>query len=116
MKKRLVATFSLTGVLALSFGLPNNLQNTTVSAQEQLDNMTDITMKEQDMVERLLANDGFVPQANGTGFYFSKEDLTNNKDHATVISAFEQNIVEELAEQAGYVTQEEGSGFFYMKE
>ncbi|MFJ7666398.1 hypothetical protein ACIQXI_04780 [Lysinibacillus sp. NPDC097195] len=68
------------------------------------------------MVESLQTNEGFIPQANGTGYVFEKEHLTASKDHATIITAQEQNMVEELVNQAGYVTQEDGSGFFYIKE
>lgn len=116
MKKKLVATLGLTGVLALTFGLTNDLQNSTVSAQEQPDKSTVITTEEQNMVESLSANKGFVPQANGTGFVFVKEKLTDSKDSVTVITAQEQNMVEEMAEQAGFVAQEDGNGFFYIKE
>jgi len=116
MKKKLVATLGLTGVLALTFGLTNDLQSSTVLAQEQLDKSTVITTEEQNMVEGLSANKGFVPQANGTGFVFEKEKLTDNKDSITVITAQEQNMVEEMAGQAGFVTQEDGNVFFYIKE
>lgn len=34
---------------------------------------TVITAKEQEIVENMSAQQGFIPQANGTGFYFEKE-------------------------------------------
>jgi len=116
MKKKLVATLGLTAVLALTFSLANDLQSLNVSAQAQSDKSTVITTEEQNMVEGLSANKGFVPQANGTGFVFEKEKLTDSKDSVTVITVQEQKMVEELAEQAGFVTQEDGNGFFYIKE
>lgn len=116
MKNKIVATLGITGVLALTFGLANNMQSSTVSAQEQPDKITVITTEEQNMVESLSTNEGFVPQANGTGFVFEKEKLTASKDSVIVITAQEQNIVEEMAEQSGFVPQEDGFGFFYIKD
>ncbi|MCP1491941.1 hypothetical protein J2Y73_001972 [Peribacillus frigoritolerans] len=44
---------------------------------EGKDVTTVITAEEQNMVENSSAQQGFVPQENGTGFYFVKEN--NNK-------------------------------------
>ena len=80
MKGKLVLTLGLTGVLALSIGFSKNLQSTKVSAKEQpevtskqTDVTTVITKEEQYMVENMSAEEGFVPQENGTWFYFTKE-------------------------------------------
>ncbi len=37
------------------------------------DIVTNITIEEQNMVENSLAQQGFIPQDNGTSFYFVKE-------------------------------------------
>ncbi|MDZ5610585.1 hypothetical protein U2I54_27140 [Bacillus pseudomycoides] len=40
---------------------------------EDMDYTTVITKEEQDMVENMSAEEGFVPQKEGTGFFFIKE-------------------------------------------
>jgi len=116
MKRKLVFTFGLTGVLALTIGFAKDLQITEVSAEEQTNITTVITKEEQNMVENMSAKEGFVPQGNGSGFFFSKEDSTERKDITTVITAEEQNMVENMSAKEGFVPQENGSGFFFIKE
>lgn len=116
MKRKLVFTFGLTGVLALTIGFAKDLQGTKVSAEEQTDITTVITKEEQDMVENLSAKKGFVPQENGTDFIFIKEEPIERKDITTVITAEEQKMVEKMPVKEGFVPQENGTGFFYIKE
>ncbi|MDM5450952.1 hypothetical protein [Peribacillus simplex] len=98
MKRKLVLTLGVTGALALSIGFAKDLQTTEVSAEasskqtdtykhvtseeqdrregmlaEGKDVYTVITVEEQEMVENRSAQQGFVPQENGTGFFFKKE-------------------------------------------
>lgn len=98
MKGKLVLTLGFAGVLAVSIGFAKDLQKTEVSAevsskqtdtykhvtreeQERREGMlaegkevyTVITVEEQEMVENMSAQQGFVPQENGTGFFFKKE-------------------------------------------
>ncbi|PEB47698.1 hypothetical protein CON65_22270 [Bacillus pseudomycoides] len=94
MKRKLVLSIIFSGALALSIGFAKDFQSTKVVAQtngdqyklvtkeeqvqrestvaEGKDVTTVITVEEQDMVENSSAQEGFVPQANGTGFYFEK--------------------------------------------
>lgn len=62
--------------------IDNGDQMRVVTAEEQKerenqieegDQYTVITVEEQNMVENSLDVSGFVPQENGTGFYFKKE-------------------------------------------
>ena len=96
MKRKLVFTFGLTGVLALTIGFAKDLQGTKVSAEEQTDITTVISKEEQNMVENLSA--------------------TERKDITTVITAEEQKMVEKMPVKEGFVPQENGTGFFYIKE
>ena len=101
MKGKLVLTLGFTGALVLSIGFAKDLQSTEAFAQdgqtstnngdqyrfvtreeqdrregmvaEGKDVTTVITVEEQNMVENSPAQQGFVPQENGTGFYFVKE-------------------------------------------
>lgn len=80
MKKKVIFTIGLTGVLAFTIGFVANLQNTQVSIEEktvvaskQTNMTTVITKEEQYMVEKTFVKEGFVPQENGTGFFFIKE-------------------------------------------
>ncbi|MGG0413808.1 hypothetical protein [Peribacillus simplex] len=98
MKGKLVLTLGFAGVLAVSIGFAKDLQKTEASAevsskqtdtyklvtreeQDRREGMvaegknvtTVITAEEQNMVENCSAQQGFVPQENGTGFYFEKE-------------------------------------------
>ncbi|MFJ7755839.1 hypothetical protein ACQKGI_21615 [Peribacillus muralis] len=98
MYGKVVVTLGVTGALALSIGLSKDLQTTEISAvtsskqtdtykhvtreeqdrregklAEGKDVYTVITADEQDMVEDGIAHQGFVPQENGTGFFFKKE-------------------------------------------
>ncbi|MGG0175189.1 hypothetical protein [Gottfriedia acidiceleris] len=99
MKKKLVLSIGFAGALALSIGFAKDFQNTKVYAQtngdkyrivsveeqnrreamlaegktEQVtdgDKYTFISAEEQNMLENSSAQQGFVPQENGTGFYF----------------------------------------------
>ncbi|PEA80899.1 hypothetical protein [Bacillus pseudomycoides] len=94
MKRKLVLSIVFSGALALSIGFVKEFQSTKVFAQtngdqykfvtkeeqdqrentvaEGKDVITVITAEEQDMVENSSAQEGFVPQANGLGFYFEK--------------------------------------------
>ncbi|MCW9133856.1 hypothetical protein OF830_23735 [Bacillus paramycoides] len=94
MKRKLVLSIVFSGALALSMGFAKDFQSTKVFAQtngdqnklvtkeeqdqrestvaEGTDVTTIITAEEQDMVKNSSAQEGFVPQANGTGFYFEK--------------------------------------------
>jgi hypothetical protein len=97
MNGKLVLTLGFAGVLALSIVLAKDLQKTEASAEvsskqadtynlvtreeqdriesivaEVKDVTTVITVEEQNMVENSSAQQGFVPQENGTGFYFTK--------------------------------------------
>jgi hypothetical protein len=109
VKRKLVLTLGVTGVLALSTGVAKGLQSTevfalneqpnaeeeqtdtnngdqdrvvTIKEQEIRENMlnregdlrTVITREEQEMVENISAEEGFIPQENGTGFFFEKEN------------------------------------------
>ncbi len=80
IKKKVIFTIGLTGVLAFTIGFVANLQNTQVSIEEktvvaskQTNMTTVITKEEQYMVEKTFVKEGFVPQENGTGFFFIKE-------------------------------------------
>ena len=98
MKGKLILTLGFAGVLALSIGFAKNLEKTEASAEvsskqtdtyklitreeqdhregmaaEGKDVTTVITAEEQNIVENSSAKQGFVPQENGTGFYFTKE-------------------------------------------
>ncbi|MGG1215252.1 hypothetical protein ABHM93_02425 [Micromonospora provocatoris] len=80
MKKKVIFAIGLTGVLAFTIGFVANLQNTQVSIEEktivaskQTNMTTVITKEEQYMVEKTFVKEGFVPQENGTGFFFIKE-------------------------------------------
>ncbi|MES1038624.1 hypothetical protein [Peribacillus simplex] len=97
MKGKLVLTLGFAEVLAVSIGFAKDLQKTEASAEVSLkqtdtyklvtreeqdrregtvaegkDVTTVITAEEQNMVENSSAQQGFVPQENGTGFYFEK--------------------------------------------
>lgn len=123
MKRKLVLAFGLTGVLALTFGFAKDLQSIKVSAAEQAvvaskqtDITTVITKEEQNTVENLSAKKGFVPQENGTGFFFIKGEPIERKDITTVITAEEQKMVGKMSVKEGFVPQENGTGFFFIKE
>ncbi|CAH0314187.1 hypothetical protein [Peribacillus sp. Bi134] len=98
MKGKLFLTLGFAGVLAVSIGFAKDLQKTEASAEvsskqtdtyklvtreeqdrregmaaEGKDVTTVITAEEQNMVENSSAQQGFVSQKNGTGFYFIKE-------------------------------------------
>jgi hypothetical protein len=98
MKGKLVLTLGFAGVLALSIGFAKDLQKIEASEKvsskqtdtyklitreeqdrregmvaEGKDVTTVITVEEQNIVENSSAKQGFVPQENGTGFYFTKE-------------------------------------------
>lgn len=94
MKRRLGLVFGLVGVLALSIGFTNVLAKeqtdvsngdkirvVTVEEQELRENKAIegkdlqivITVEEQNRVENSSDLSGFVPQENGQGFYFIKE-------------------------------------------
>ncbi|PAK35582.1 hypothetical protein [Peribacillus simplex] len=97
MKGKLVLTLGFAGVLAVSIGFTKDLQKTEASEvsskqtdtykhitreeQERREGMlaegkdvyTGITVEEEEMVENMSAQQGFIPQENGTGFYFEKE-------------------------------------------
>ena len=98
MKGKLVLTLGFAGVFAVSIGFEKDLQKTEASAEvsskqtgtyklvtredqdrregmvaEGKDVTTVITAEEQNMVENSSAQQGFVPQENGTGFYFEKD-------------------------------------------
>ncbi|KOR80587.1 hypothetical protein AM232_20600 [Bacillus sp. FJAT-21352] len=98
MKGKLVLTLGFAGVLAVSIGFAKDLRKTEAPAEgsskqtdsyklvtreehvrgegmvaEEKDVTTVITAEEQNMVENSSAQQGFVPQENGTGFYFEKE-------------------------------------------
>ncbi|WP_103653397.1 hypothetical protein [Bacillus thuringiensis] len=94
MKRKLVLSIVFSSALVLSIGFVKDFQGIKVFAQtdgdqyknvtkkeqdqrenviaEEKDVITVITAEEQDMVENGLVQEGFVPQANGTGFYFEK--------------------------------------------
>ena len=94
MKRKLVLSIVFSGALVLSIGFVKDFQSTNVFAETDGDQYilvtkeeqdqresavaggkdvtTVITPEEQDMVENGSAQEGFVPQANGTGFYFEK--------------------------------------------
>ncbi|NCT38578.1 hypothetical protein GTW56_21580 [Bacillus sp. EB93] len=96
MKGKLILTLGFAGVLAVSIGFAKDLQKTEASAEvsstdtyklftieeqdrregmvaEGKDVTLVITAEEQNMVENSSTQQGFVPQENGTGFYFEKE-------------------------------------------
>jgi hypothetical protein len=115
MKRKLVITLGFAGVFALSVGFAENLQSTKVSAEEQpkLAEQTDITT--------VIKKEEFVPQENGTGFYFPKwKQLTEGSDIPTVITVEDQYRVEKMLKNmpTGYkvfVPQENGIGFYVTK-
>ncbi|MFD0769014.1 hypothetical protein ACFQZ1_08910 [Bacillus sp. CGMCC 1.60114] len=94
MKRKLVLSIVFSSALVLSIGFVKDFQGTKVFAQtngdqykhvtreeqdqrenaiaEEKDVITVITAEEQNMVENGSVQEGFVPQANGTGFYFEK--------------------------------------------
>ncbi|MGE7768865.1 hypothetical protein [Peribacillus sp. NPDC096540] len=97
-ERKISINLDFTGALALSIGFAKDLQKTEVSAevyskqtdtykhvtreeQERREGMlaegkdvyTVITAEEQEMVENMSAQQGFVPQENGTGFFLKKE-------------------------------------------
>ncbi|MGG0176390.1 hypothetical protein [Gottfriedia acidiceleris] len=47
------------------------------------DFFTTVTVEEQNRVENISAQQGFVPQENGTGFYFVKEKNNFNYQNKT---------------------------------
>ncbi|MEW9674443.1 hypothetical protein [Ammoniphilus sp. 3BR4] len=92
MKRKSAVIIGLVGVLALSIGFMTNFENTEVLAKEdgdqyrvvtveeqnmreknEKDRTTVITAEEQSMVESSTDLEGFVPQEDGTGFFFKKE-------------------------------------------
>ncbi|PEZ01494.1 hypothetical protein CN326_21155 [Bacillus sp. AFS018417] len=95
MKRKLLIITGFAGALALSIGFAKDFENTKVFAQTNGDQFkhvtreeqnyregntadgkditTTITVEEQEMVENSSAQQGFVPQENGTGFYFEKQ-------------------------------------------
>ena len=91
MKRKSVITLGVVGILALSIGFTNvlakgqtNDKTRVVTVEEQElresnrsiesgDLTTVITAEEQNMVENSLDLEGFVPQEEGTGFFFKKE-------------------------------------------
>lgn len=109
MKRKLVLTFGFAGFLALSVGFSENFHGTKVSAQEQ------------NRVENSSAKEVFVPQENGTGFYFTRWKLiTEDSDVSTVITVEEQNSVEIMLKNMPtgvkvFVPQENGTGFYVSK-
>ena len=97
MKGKLFLAFGFVGILAVSFGFSKGFQKTEASIEvsskqteryklvtreeqdrsegmvtEGKDVITVITAEEQKMVENNSAQQGFVSQKNGTGFYFIK--------------------------------------------
>ncbi|MGE7946720.1 hypothetical protein [Lysinibacillus sp. NPDC093688] len=103
--------------------MAKDLQSTKVSAAEQTvvaskqtDITTVITKEEQNMVENMAAKESYVPQENGTGFFFIKGAPTERKDITTVITADEQKMVEKMSVKEGFVPQEIRTGFFFIKE
>lgn len=113
MKGKLVFTIGLTGVLAFTIGFA---KDNIGWAKEQTDITTVITKEEQKMVENMSVKEGFVPQENGTGFYFIKGEPTEKKDVTAVITADEQNTIEKMSIEEGFKPQENGTGFFFIKE
>jgi len=95
MKRKLVLSIGFAGAVALSIGFTKDIENTKVFAQsnedqykhvtreeqdyregnpaEGKDITTNITVEEQNMVEKSSFKQGFVPQENGTGFFFEKK-------------------------------------------
>ncbi|MEE6453182.1 hypothetical protein RAH41_21750 [Gottfriedia acidiceleris] len=95
MKRKLILSIGFAGALALSIGFTKDFQNTKVYAQtngdqykhvtreeqdyregntvEGKDITTTITVEEQNIVEKSSSKQGFVPQENGTGFFFEKK-------------------------------------------
>lgn len=73
MKKKAILIFGITGVLALSIGFKDVLakEKNSVSVSDK-DELTVITVVEQNNVENSTNLSGFVPQENGTGFFFVK--------------------------------------------
>ncbi|QGQ45827.1 hypothetical protein [Metabacillus sediminilitoris] len=85
MKRKLVLTIGFVCALALSIGLAKDLQSPKVFAQTEQSKVKDeptannngdqyrvISVEEQNMVENSSAQQGFVPQESGTGFFFTK--------------------------------------------
>ncbi|TKI53671.1 hypothetical protein FC756_22615 [Lysinibacillus mangiferihumi] len=120
MKGKLVFTIGLTGVLAFTIGFAKynigSAEEQTLVASEQTDITTVITKEEQKMVENMSVKEGFVPQENGTGFFFNKGEPTEKKDVTAVITAHEQNTIEKMSIEEGFIPQENGTGFFFIKE
>ncbi len=71
MKKKAILIFGITGVLALSIGFKDVLAKEKNSVSQK-DEVTVITVDEQNNVEKSAKLSGFVPQENGTGFFFAK--------------------------------------------
>lgn len=109
-QSKFALTLCFTGALALSIGFAENLQSTKVSA-------------EQNRVENSSVKEEFVPQENGTEFYFSNPlplTLTEGSDIPTVITVEEQNRVEKMLKDMPtglkvFVPQENGPGFYVSK-
>nr|WP_181715680.1 hypothetical protein [Carnobacterium sp.]QJS06070.1 hypothetical protein [Carnobacterium sp.] len=70
MKRKAILIFGITGVLALSIGFKDVLAKEPSFSQK--DEVTVITVDEQNNVEKSAKLSGFVPQENGTGFFFAK--------------------------------------------
>jgi len=58
--------------LTKSYGLISKEQQIYLEGITTEDIVTNVTVEEQNMVENSLAQQGFVPQENGTSFYFVK--------------------------------------------
>ena len=58
--------------LTKSYGLISKEQQIYLDGITTGDIVTNVTVEEQNMVENSLAQQGFVPQENGTSFYFVK--------------------------------------------
>lgn len=80
MKRTSVFILCFVGVFALSIGFMKDLQSTEQAFTYEGDQKTVITIEEQEMVEKMVKNMptgfvGFVPQEEGTGFFFKKAEI-----------------------------------------
>ncbi|MGG3890705.1 hypothetical protein [Metabacillus fastidiosus] len=76
--KKMVFILSFVGITVLSISVINDRQSVEIFAQNGQTAVKDedqylfISAEEQNMVENSSALSGFIPQKNGTGFFFEK--------------------------------------------
>lgn len=123
MKKlsRLASVLCCTGAIVVSINIASAKDGATAASERDV--ATIVTVEEQNNVENSPDLEGFVPQEQGSGFYFQKglgSDQTGTTAHhegdaVTTVTAEEQNMVENSSDLEGFVPQEQGKGFHFTK-